>query len=328
MTVSKELTDKVLQRLTDNGTVSRLKAELRSNIFSLLKDTNAAQVAPSGRLAGKQKTQLDTQQGKLALYLVKDFLTELGFEYTANVLEAESSQHKALSRTESMGKLSLDPSSTDPAPVLIQALVRGVAAFPSLEDNAKSIQPDIQESIQPGVQESIQSDAKESTQPGVKDSIQPNVQEPIQPGVQDAKVKLEDYDDDFSVDDSPAVTRESKQDSIDDDKAAGKRADLPAAIQLLPKNESQSEANSLELLPTPIVEDMRRRGNYISSEDDCIPAPSKDSSHSSLRNDFLVEDTLSQEEPPDNLESLDTSERTVSPDSGIHNDLDYFEEIE
>lgn len=223
-----------------------------------------------------------------------------------------------------MGKLSLDPSSTDPAPVLIQALVRGVAAFPSLEDNAKSIQPDIQESIQPGVQESIQSDAKESTQPGVKDSIQPNVQEPIQPGVQDAKVKLEDYDDDFSVDDSPAVTRES----IDDDKAAGKRADLPAAIQLLPKNESQSEANSLELLPTPIVEDMRRRGNYISSEDDCIPAPSKDSSHSSLRNDFLVEDTLSQEEPPDNLESLDTSERTVSPDSGIHNDLDYFEEIE
>lgn len=65
MTVSKELTDKVLQRLTDNGTVSRLKAELRSNIFSLLKDTNAAQVAPSGRLAGKQKTQLDTQQGSL-----------------------------------------------------------------------------------------------------------------------------------------------------------------------------------------------------------------------------------------------------------------------
>ncbi|XP_045463254.1 centrosomal protein 43-like [Harmonia axyridis] len=84
-----ELKDLLLQTLTENGTLAKMKAQLRASVFlALEEDINLSSRKPL--LNEKIKSSLNTSEGQLLFCIVKEFLEYYNLQSTIAVFDAES----------------------------------------------------------------------------------------------------------------------------------------------------------------------------------------------------------------------------------------------
>ncbi|KAJ3417210.1 sister chromatid cohesion protein 1 [Chytridiales sp. JEL 0842] len=117
MVVHEELKSTVSDVLAKKGILSKIKAELRASIFSVLQEAGDG-VEDSTTIPGA--SIVSSKEGQLALELVRDFLSFYSLEYTKSVLEPELGLTDAPSGS-SLSDFNLPPSDV-PKPMLIRLL--------------------------------------------------------------------------------------------------------------------------------------------------------------------------------------------------------------
>ncbi|XP_044760887.1 centrosomal protein 43-like [Coccinella septempunctata] len=84
-----ELKDLLLQTLSENGSLAKIKAQLRASVFlALEEDINTSSRKPL--LNEKIKSSLNTPEGQLMFCIVKEFLEFFNLQSTMAVFDAES----------------------------------------------------------------------------------------------------------------------------------------------------------------------------------------------------------------------------------------------
>lgn len=129
-----ELKDLVTQTLQSAGILGKIKAELRSSVYLALengssRESKESRLRKSRGPAEKLSGFLENTEGRLALHLVKEFLTFFDLTFTLSVLEPESdaglsraSSHR--SRQELVELLGLAPEMVDNKTPLISQIIR------------------------------------------------------------------------------------------------------------------------------------------------------------------------------------------------------------
>ncbi|RUS75158.1 hypothetical protein EGW08_017066, partial [Elysia chlorotica] len=101
-----ELRDLVAQTLESNGTLGKLRAQLRASVFLALEDQeNGQSKAPF--LNKELKGFLATQEGKLTASLVQEFLEYFNLEFTLAVFKPESGVNNEEKRSELLKELNI-----------------------------------------------------------------------------------------------------------------------------------------------------------------------------------------------------------------------------
>lgn len=86
-----------------------------------MKQDNPNSLKDISPAAVRERQALNTPTGAIALDLVRDFLSQMGFEYALSVLDAESSSSNPVNRDSLAQNLALTSTS---APLLLQVLER------------------------------------------------------------------------------------------------------------------------------------------------------------------------------------------------------------
>ncbi|CAG2053082.1 unnamed protein product [Timema podura] len=121
-----ELRDLVAQTLENNGTLSKIRAELRASVFLALEEQETCQTQCS--LHSKSLTQfLSTRDGPLITSLVREFLEFFKLDFTLSVFDPETSHGKEYSyggrnRLISDLDLKINKDTYDKEPLLAQIL--------------------------------------------------------------------------------------------------------------------------------------------------------------------------------------------------------------
>nr|CAD7410628.1 unnamed protein product [Timema poppensis] len=121
-----ELRDLVAQTLENNGTLSKIRAELRASVFLALEEQETSQTQCS--LHSKSLTQfLSTRDGLLITSLVREFLEFFKLDFTLSVFDPETSHGKEYSyggrnKLISDLDLKLNKDTYDKEPLLAQIL--------------------------------------------------------------------------------------------------------------------------------------------------------------------------------------------------------------
>ncbi|KAG8298699.1 FGFR1 oncoprotein partner [Homalodisca vitripennis] len=85
-----ELRDLVSQTLENTGVLSKIRAELRANVFLVLEEHEAFKGRNLPFCNSVLKNFLSTQEGIAAISLVREFLEFFGLEFTVSVFEPET----------------------------------------------------------------------------------------------------------------------------------------------------------------------------------------------------------------------------------------------
>ncbi|KAK3766816.1 hypothetical protein RRG08_051961 [Elysia crispata] len=117
-----ELRDLVAQTLESNGTLGKLRAQLRASVFLALEDQeNGQSKAPF--LNKELRGFLSTQEGKLTASLVQEFLEFFNLEFTLAVFKPESGVNDKEKRSELLKQLNIpSPGAPPNAPLLTSLL--------------------------------------------------------------------------------------------------------------------------------------------------------------------------------------------------------------
>ncbi|GAB1603725.1 uncharacterized protein LOC115227774 isoform X2 [Argonauta hians] len=136
-----ELRDLLVQTLESNGTLAKIRAQLRASVFLALEKQEPSQnKAPL--LNAKLKAFLNTKDGHLAAVLVHEFLEFFNMEFTEVVFDAETGVNfEKDQRNVLLKDLHLQNDSVISSPVLSQA-IKQIGKLPvSNEDNKNHIVP-------------------------------------------------------------------------------------------------------------------------------------------------------------------------------------------
>ncbi|KAK0052565.1 FGFR1 oncogene partner-like isoform X5 [Biomphalaria pfeifferi] len=99
-----ELRDLVAQTLETNGTLGKLRAQLRASVFLALEDQENGQ-NKTPFLSKELKSFLSTKDGKLTAYLVQEFLEFFNLEFTLAVFKPETGLNEGMKRSEVLKSL-------------------------------------------------------------------------------------------------------------------------------------------------------------------------------------------------------------------------------
>ncbi|XP_055890131.1 centrosomal protein 43-like isoform X6 [Biomphalaria glabrata] len=99
-----ELRDLVAQTLEANGTLGKLRAQLRASVFLALEDQENGQ-SKTPFLSKELKSFLSTKDGKLTAYLVQEFLEFFNLEFTLAVFKPETGLNEGMKRSEVLKSL-------------------------------------------------------------------------------------------------------------------------------------------------------------------------------------------------------------------------------
>nr|KAI8758666.1 FGFR1 oncogene partner-like isoform X5 [Biomphalaria glabrata] len=99
-----ELRDLVAQTLEANGTLGKLRAQLRASVFLALEDQENGQ-NKTPFLSKELKSFLSTKDGKLTAYLVQEFLEFFNLEFTLAVFKPETGLNEGMKRSEVLKSL-------------------------------------------------------------------------------------------------------------------------------------------------------------------------------------------------------------------------------
>ncbi|XP_059170378.1 centrosomal protein 43-like isoform X2 [Physella acuta] len=117
-----ELRDLVAQTLETNGTLGKLRAQLRASVFLALEDQeNGQSKAPF--LNKNLRNFLSTKEGMLVTSLVQEFLEFFNLEFTLAVFKPETGLVESEKRSELLKALGIQPSNIPPNTPLLSALV-------------------------------------------------------------------------------------------------------------------------------------------------------------------------------------------------------------
>ncbi|GFO03690.1 fgfr1 oncogene partner [Plakobranchus ocellatus] len=108
-----ELRDLVAQTLESNGTLGKLRAQLRASVFLALEDQENGQ-SKTPFLNKELRGFLSTQEGRLTASLVQEFLEFFNLEFTLAVFKPESGVGEKEKRSELLKQLAI-PTPTAPA---------------------------------------------------------------------------------------------------------------------------------------------------------------------------------------------------------------------
>ncbi|KAJ3082566.1 FGFR1 oncoprotein partner [Rhizoclosmatium hyalinum] len=111
-----ELKTLVADVLQKNGTLGKIKAELRASVFNVLQNVDKRASTP------KSAPQFKTKEESTAIALVKEFLEYYNLDYTLSVLEPEANQSKADSTTAIALARELNLDESKKRPLLMQLL--------------------------------------------------------------------------------------------------------------------------------------------------------------------------------------------------------------
>lgn len=117
-----ELRDLVAQTLESNGTLGKLRAQLRASVFLALEDQENGQ-SKTPFLNKELRGFLSTQEGKLTASLVQEFLEFFNLEFTLAVFKPESGVNDKEKRSELLKQLNIPSSSAPPNAPLLTTLL-------------------------------------------------------------------------------------------------------------------------------------------------------------------------------------------------------------
>uniref|UniRef100_A0A1B6I7I8 FGFR1 oncogene partner (FOP) N-terminal dimerisation domain-containing protein n=1 Tax=Homalodisca liturata TaxID=320908 RepID=A0A1B6I7I8_9HEMI len=112
-----ELRDLVSQTLENTGVLSKIRAELRANVFLVLEEHEAFKGRNLPFCNSVLKNFLSTQEGIAAISLVREFLEFFGLEFTVSVFEPETqagSDYTYVGRNKLAHNLKLDSGKKSP----------------------------------------------------------------------------------------------------------------------------------------------------------------------------------------------------------------------
>ncbi|CAG5131571.1 unnamed protein product, partial [Candidula unifasciata] len=141
-----ELRDLVAQTLEANGTLGKLRAELRASVFLALEDQEKVQNKTSF-LNKEVRSFLATREGKLTASLVQEFLEFFSLEFTLAVFKPETGLNEQVKRTDLLKECNIPPSNASPdAPLLTCLLTQSrTAASTSGSGDGVQIAKDLSE---------------------------------------------------------------------------------------------------------------------------------------------------------------------------------------
>uniref|UniRef100_A0A0B7A955 Centrosomal protein 43 n=1 Tax=Arion vulgaris TaxID=1028688 RepID=A0A0B7A955_9EUPU len=117
-----ELRDLVAQTLETNGTLGKLRAQLRASVFLALEDQEKGQnKAPY--LNKELRSFLATGEGKLTASLVQEFLEFFGLEFTLAVFKPETGLNEQVKRADLLKELNILPSNAPSNAPLLTCLL-------------------------------------------------------------------------------------------------------------------------------------------------------------------------------------------------------------
>nr|XP_002125932.1 FGFR1 oncogene partner [Ciona intestinalis] len=108
-----ELRDLLVQTLDKNGVLGKIKAELRASVFLAL-DSSEQNKYKSGLANTKLQNFLATEDGKICLNVVKDFLEHFNLDYTSSVLGPETNSTNTSFSTEELQRTLHQPNDCSP----------------------------------------------------------------------------------------------------------------------------------------------------------------------------------------------------------------------
>uniref|UniRef100_A0A1B6G1G6 FGFR1 oncogene partner (FOP) N-terminal dimerisation domain-containing protein n=1 Tax=Cuerna arida TaxID=1464854 RepID=A0A1B6G1G6_9HEMI len=127
-----ELRDLVSQTLENTGVLSKIRAELRANVFLVLEEHEAFKGRNLPFCNSVLKNFLSTQEGIAAISLVREFLEFFGLEFTVSVFEPETqagSDYTYVGRNKLAHNLKLD--SGKKSPLIAQILQQTKSHVPA-----------------------------------------------------------------------------------------------------------------------------------------------------------------------------------------------------
>lgn len=128
-----ELKDLIVQTLEANGLLAKIKAQLRASVFMAL-DENDKDLTKNNDFQNlKVKKLLQTQEGRLAASLIREFLECCHLDYTISVMDPELNSNIFWDKREKLYKtLNLNETNQE-SPVLIEYLKVQQQSTPSKE---------------------------------------------------------------------------------------------------------------------------------------------------------------------------------------------------
>ncbi|XP_012942242.1 centrosomal protein 43 isoform X3 [Aplysia californica] len=118
-----ELRDLVAQTLETNGTLGKIRAQLRASVFLALEDQENGQ-SKTPFLNKGLRSFLSTKEGQLTASLVQEFLEFFNLEFTLAVFKPEIGLNEQMKRTELIKDLNLNNTTAPPNAPLITCLLK------------------------------------------------------------------------------------------------------------------------------------------------------------------------------------------------------------
>ncbi|KAJ3023224.1 UNVERIFIED_CONTAM: FGFR1 oncoprotein partner [Siphonaria sp. JEL0065] len=145
--MASELKTLVADVLQKNGTLGKIKAELRASVYNVLQDVDNSKLDTKANES--KKTQFTSKDESIGIALVKDFLEFYNLGFTLSVLDPESNQSKddAMNRNALVRELDLGDSKGKPLLLqLLESRVSGRSSGPQgqLYSGLKSSEVDVQ----------------------------------------------------------------------------------------------------------------------------------------------------------------------------------------
>lgn len=133
-----ELRDLVIETLDKKGVMGKIKAELRATVFMALEDCNFEKCKIPLRNESLQKFS-ETNEGKITISLVRDFLVTFNLDYTLAVFDPEVSCSNTLYTREDLeSKLNIQPEGNQIAS-LLQTILQGIKCGKETKPKEKSL---------------------------------------------------------------------------------------------------------------------------------------------------------------------------------------------